>query len=524
MTPEQYFTNHSLNPDFLKKVFGVNWDDDKITIPVYGEDGVRLYQRYRHLTGATKFTSDTGAHPALFAVHKIKNCPEVVFCEGEPDCMRLWQESIPAVTGTSGVKTFSAKLAAPLKGKSVLIVLDNDEAGISTIEKYYNDIINAGAYPHIVIFPKEYKDISDYFTASHTKEDFLKLPRLTLEEWQDTNEPEDFAFESDEELLTLPLPPEEWLVDRILPVEGFCFIVGAEATGKSFYTLTLAEAVTTGKAWLDTFTVKKTAKVLFIDKENTKRRTQTRLKGLKMTGKDIWHLKYPYMFELKDEKTESGFSEFALAASRKVKKHGITLIIVDAFTDVMVGNENAASDVQGFFDGFRQLFPGCSILVIHHANKPAAGVNRTTAQMSRGSTNIMAQIYSGFYVKSVLKTKNEFIIEQTKAGDAEKLNKFKVELVAEPNPEDETKTIVTSIHYGGEVQEEADKISAAKEAIEEAFSGEVTMPREDLVSFCGSKGIASATVGRALKEMVEEKVLEVVKTGRKSNYIWQGKE
>lgn len=524
MTPEQYFTNHSLNPDFLKKVFGVAWTEDTIIIPIYDENGNLLHKRYRHLNSEPKFTSDTGAHPSLFSVHLIKEKQQVVFCEGEPDCMRLWQAGIPAVTGTSGVKTFSPKLAAPLKGKIVDIVLDNDAAGKTSLEKYFADLQEAGAKPRIVTFPTKYKDISDYFTDAHTKEEFLALPRLTLDEWQDANEPDDFKFESGTDLLAENLPPEEWLIDRILPVEGFAFFVGAEASGKSFYTLTLAQAATTGNSWLDTFKVNKVVKVLFIDKENTRRRIQTRMKGLGMTGENIWWLRYPYKFELNSDETESGFSEFALAVSRKVKKHDINLVFVDAFADVMVGNENAAADTQKFFDGLRQLLPGCSICTVHHASKPAAGVTRTTSQMSRGSTNIMAQVYSAFYIKAVAKTKNEFTIEQTKAGDAEKLNKFKVSLVAEPNPDDPTKTVVTAVRYEGEVQDEADKITMARDEIEEAFSGEITMLREDLVDICTAKGIASATVGRALKEMVEEKILDVVKNGRKSSYIWIKKE
>jgi len=524
MNAIEYFEKHSLNPDYLKKVFGVVWNDEKITIPIYDEEGKLLFLRYRHLVGDTKFTSDKGSYPVLFASYKIKKCDRVVFCEGEPDCMRLWQEGIPAVTGTSGVKTFSDKLASPLKDKKVYLALDNDEAGKTSIEKVYTNLLAASAIPSIIIFPPEYKDLSDYFTAGHTKVDFETLPRVSLEEWQEINESKDFAFETGAELLQKELPPEEWLVDRILPVEGFCFIVGAEATGKSFYTLSLAEAVTTGKKWLDQFEVKKTAKVLFIDKENTKRRTQTRLNGLKMTGENIWWLKYPYLFEINDEKEESGFSAFAQAASRKVKKEEINLIIVDAFTDVMVGNENAAADTQAFFDGFRQLFPGCSILVLHHASKPTAGTPRTSAQLSRGSTNIMAQVYSAFYIKNVLKSKNEFVWEQTKAGDAEKLNKFKVELVSIPDPVNVDKTIVTEIKYGGEVMEEADKITIAKEVIEDAFSGEVTLAREELAASCGNNGISSSSLGKALKEMVDDDILEIVKNGRKSNYFWKGKE
>jgi RecA-family ATPase/5S rRNA maturation endonuclease (ribonuclease M5) len=536
MTAQEYFESHSLDQDFLKSKFAVTWDDKSIKIPVYGADAKLLYCRYRHLEGTTKFTSDKGAHPALFAAHKIKKAEQVILCEGEPDCMRLWQEGIPAVTGTTGVKTFSTKIATPLKGKKVIIVLDNDDEGESAIEKYYQVLEEVGATPTIVTLPKEFKDISEYFTAGNTKEDFdiLTISEMTLDQWHDEHEPEEYAFETDTELLAQKLEPEEWMVDHILPSEGFAFIVGAEATGKSFYTLTLADAVASGKPWLDAkdkdgkplFAVKTPQKVLLIDKENTKRRIQSRMKGLSMkpSGNLFW-LKYPHYFELSDPNEEDGFSKIAKAASRKVKKEGIKLVIVDSFADVMIGNENAAGDVQKFFDGFRQLFPGCSILVLHHASKPAQGVSRTSAQRARGSTNIMAQIYSGFYVEAVPKSKTEFTLEQTKAGDAEKLNKFMVALKVEPIYEHPGKTLVTALEYKGEVIDQEMKVAEAVEVIEDIFQSQNTVTRQAIMDVCLGEGISEATARRALKQMEEEDVIQSApdpKNKARKIYIWNG--
>lgn len=529
MTYQEYFEEHTLDETFLKEKFAVSWDTQKITIPVYDIKGRLLFCRYRHLEGTAKFSNDKGAHPALFAIHKAKKFDQIVLCEGEPDTMRLWQEGIPAVTGTSGVKTFSEKLAAPLAEKEVLIVLDNDDAGASAVEKYYEVLKKVKATPKIVTLPKEYKDVSEYFTAGFTKEDFDKLPRQTLDDWLDSHEPEEYHFEEGTEIMSKKIPPEEWLVDRVLPAEGFTFIVGAEATGKSFYTLTLAHAVSTGKNWLsakkknddgtetDLFTIPKAEKVLIIDKENTKRRTQSRMKGLGMDGKNIFWLKFPHYFELADPNEEDGLSKIAKAAARKVKKEGIKFIIVDSFADVMVGNENAAGDVQGFFDGMRRLFPGTSILVLHHASKPAPGVVRTSAQRARGSTNIMAQVYSAFYVEALPKSKKEFILEQTKAGDAEKLDKFMVELKTEPIPDQPGKTKVVAIQYNGVVPDEEMKIQEAVAEIEDLLTLKVQVPRAELADTLQAKGISQATMKRALKQMTEEGVIDSIPDPKQKN-------
>lgn len=533
MNAQEYFEAHTLDETFLKEKFAVSWDDSQITIPIYDIKGNLLFCRYRHLTGTAKFTNDKGAHPALFAIHKAKKFDQTVLCEGEPDCMRLWQEGIPAVTGTSGVKTFSEKLAQPLAKKKVELCLDNDDAGTTAMEKYVEVLQKVEAEVKIIALPKDYKDISDYFTAGFTKEDFDKLPRMTLDDWLDATEQETSKFVEATEIVSRDMPPEEWLVDRILPIEGFCFWVGAEATAKSFDAITLAHAVSTGTNWLHAtkkddvtgeeiplFTVKHPEKVLIIDKENTVRRTHSRMKGLGMSGKNIYYLQYPQFFELSDATQEDGFSKIAKDASRKVKNLGIKLIIIDSFADVMLGNENAAADTQKFFDAFRQLFPGTCILVLHHASKPAPGLVRTSAQRARGSTNIMAQVYSAFYVEAVPKSKTEFTIEQTKAGDSEKLNKFLIALKTEPIPGMPGKTSVTALEYKGEVEDQEMKTQSTIEAIEEVFAGITQLARAELFDVLQAKGISLATAKRALKQMVDEgTVASVIDPNNKTKRI-----
>ena len=532
MTAEQYFQEHSLNAEYIKKTFGVAWDATKITIPVYAEDGKLLYCKYRHLDfaekkaagdkNAKKFSFDLGGSPSLFAIHKVKKESEVVLCEGEPDAMRLWQEGISAVTSTGGVKTFSNQLCAPLKGKTVYITLDTDKAGASEVEHYYKTLEESGATPKIIDLPREFKDVSLYFTSGATREDFDKLKEnsKSLDEWLDANEPEDFKLESATELLADKLPEEEWLIDRVIPSEGFVFIAGAEATGKSFYTLTIANSLVTGVDWLGKFPVKKKVKVLFIDKENTRRRIQSRLRGLGITDPDnmIYRVKYPHFFELADEKEADGLSHFAKSLARKVQKLDIGLLIIDSFTDVMIGNENAAGDVQGFFDAMRRLFPNRAILVLHHESKPAPGVPRTSSQRFRGSTNITAQIVVGFRVEAVPKENGEFTMEQTKSGDAEKIHKFKITMKVEDVYEHPGKTKVTALEYAGEVFDAETKLLEAMEIINDALSDSPIMSRSSLIDICQGEGQSEATTRRALKQLVADGVIDEAKDGRQKSY------
>jgi len=525
MKPEEYFANHTLNPDFLAKEFGITWDEKQIVIPIYNEKGERSFDRYRHLEGNVKFTSEKGSHPTLYPLHRIGKFKNLILCEGEPDCLRLWQEKIPAVTGTGGVTTFNSKLAEPLRDKNIFLVLDNDAAGQNEINKYIEVLTAVNATVKIIELPHEFKDVSEYFTAGHTKEDFTKLASnaLDYDVWLERNEPETFALETAAEIVALDIPPEQWLVNRILPVEGFAFFVGAEATAKTFDALTIAHAVATGTPWLDTFEVPSKGRVLIIDKENTKRRIHSRMKGLGIDSPDIFRVSYPHYFEVNDPEQTSGFSLFAQSLSRKVKKLNIKLLIIDSFTDVLVGNENDRGDVQGFFDAMRQLFPGISIMVLHHASKPAQGVMRSKSQMARGSTNIMAQTYSAFHIEAVPKSKTEFILEQTKAGDSEKLNPFLTELFVLPDPEDPQGTVVAGINYRGEVITEDMKIAEAVSVIEEAFKVKNLIPRQELLDICQAEGISQRTALRAIKQLSENNKIDSIPdpaNKSKRNYMW----
>ena len=274
---DDYFKSHSLNPDFISKEFDVTWDEKTIVIPVKNEGGEIMFNRYRHLEGDSKFTNDRGAHTTLFPKNKVKDKEVIVICEGEPDCMRLWQENVPAVTGTTGVKTLDENLFKPLVGKKVYLVLDNDEAGRSSIISYIITLNKIGIKPLVIELPDPYKDVCEYLTLE-TNPNFLNLmsSALTQVQWMQKNKPE-FQTITAEELASKDFPEEQWIIDKIIPKEGVSFWFGDSGTGKSLISLSLAKSIVTGEKWLDTFDVLSKQKVLFIDKEHTLRTQSDRL-------------------------------------------------------------------------------------------------------------------------------------------------------------------------------------------------------------------------------------------------------
>jgi len=506
MTTQEYFDSHTIDPEFAKK-FGWSWDDEKITIPIKNENGEVVFNHYRHLTGDTKFSFDPGAKKMLYASHVIKDNEWVVYCEGEPDCVRLWQEGIPAVTSTSGVESVSEDILEPLRGKDVYICLDNDDAGKKAIEKHYKALESVGARPAIIELPDGVKDVCEYFKKGHKGED-LMVELLTLDQWMDKHEPDEFQLEAISDLLAEDIPEEKWIIERVLPAEGFTFIFGAEGTGKSLYTLSIAKAIIENAPWLGRFQINTKTRILFIDKENSRKISQDRFKGMGIEDNDgmIYRVKYPHYFDLVDPKEEDGISKFAKSLSRKVDILNIGLIVIDSFTDVMIGNENAAGDTQVFFDTLRRLFPNRAFLVLHHENKPSITV-RSSAQRARGSTNINAQIVSGFRVAAMPNTINEFSFEQTKARDSQKLPKFKVNLVSQVNP-DGKGTYISEVAYGGEVIDIEAKNAEARQVITELLDKNYEFTKEDLYRACESKDISKRTADTVLGNLVKSQDID----------------
>lgn len=509
MTAEEYLLEHALDPEFVKNRLGWSWDTNKITIPHYDEAGKLLYCRYRNLTGDVKFQADKGAKIALYGAHRIKNAHSVILCEGEPDCAKLLQEGFHAVT-IGGVKSFNTKTAQPLKDKQVLVLLDNDDPGRSSIQKYCEVLLSVKAHPRIVTLPDGVKDVCEFFAQGNNKPELTEIiaKAQTYDDWLEQNEDEHFSVIPSSDILKKDLPEQAWLIDRIVPVDGITFIVGTEGTGKSFYTLTMGDAIATGKKWLNTFKVNQTAKVLFLDKENVMRRLQNRMKYLQITGENMFHLEYPQYFRLEGD--NDGFSDFALKIKRFVEKNDIGLIVFDSFTDFMVGNENSSADTQAFFDSLKQLFGEKAILVIHHANKPSQGVTRTAAQRVRGSSNIMAQIYSMLYVEQLPRSTNEYSIEHVKAGDTEKIKKFKVEMVIDRNMYDKSVTYVTNLRYAGEIEDQELKGAQCEDIIMEELNKNPEIPREDLEAVCTAQGVSTKTFQNTIKKMKDEKVIDSV--------------
>lgn len=119
-----------------------------------------------------------------------KNNETVVLVEGQMDCMSARQMGIVAV-GPQGTNGFKPEMLRFLNADSIEIAFDPDGAGIEASLKVGRMLSDLGAKVRIVEMPvlgfndgKPAGDMNEYMLQGYKKEDFLSLPRWTIDQWE----------------------------------------------------------------------------------------------------------------------------------------------------------------------------------------------------------------------------------------------------------------------------------------------------------------------------------------------------
>ena len=204
-----------------------------------------------------------------------------------------------------------------------------------------------------------------------------------------------------------PQKPIEYIIDKLIGEGSVSLFYGEPGSKKTYTLLSLAVCVALGKPWLG-FLVK-ARKVLIIDEESGERRLTMRLAAA-IRG------------ELGDENAQIEFvslAQFKLDDKEDIKEleqliedRQAGLVIVDALTDVMDGDENSKMDVQPVFSRVRGIAERtqAAIIIIHHSNR-SGGYRGSSA--IKGSLDLMVKIISEDKSKWI-----EFRSEKTRDIDA----------------------------------------------------------------------------------------------------------
>lgn len=486
MDSKEYLLNHGLDEEFVTKRLGWKLHPDKIEIPVFNLEGKKAYTRYRMFTGEHKFLTEKGAKlNQLYRIAQAAKAETIIFCEGEPDCAKLWQEGFPATTFPSGVKSLTStstpegqarvnEIVAPLFGKTIYLCLDNDEAGQSTVQKFAKILRSINCQVHIVTLPKQYKDVCDYFVGGQTKDDFTQIINTspTYEQTILAKYSQQYPILDNQTFHTTTYPPAKWLIDKLIRIGGISFLVGESGTGKTIASLSIAKAVSEGSSWLDKYPSTQ-MKVLIVDKENTPADIQKLYKTMGIRNDNIFNFFTEDDYQLVGEDNKP--TEIADYLSLFVKTNNIGLVILDSAIDFLIGDENSSGDVATNINHWRNIFAPASILTIHHDSKQDPRYKKKSADRMRGSGVWLSSAQSVLSF-SVISPANpeELLVEHAKVRGGAKSKPFQIKMMVRPDPVKPEETIVDGYKYIREVNEVKLKMEETKKAIIEFLTDHPT--------------------------------------------------
>jgi hypothetical protein len=165
--------------------YELGWDRGRgvYTIPVRGPDyeiwNVRRYNR--NPDAHTKIRSVTGMRVTeLYPIRQLE-AERLIICEGEWDALVTIQNGYPAITRTSGAKTWHHRWNPLFKDKLVFICQDCDQEGQSGARKIARALsriadVRIVQLPYEVV-PKHGKDLSDFWQEF----DAVEFERLLAE-------------------------------------------------------------------------------------------------------------------------------------------------------------------------------------------------------------------------------------------------------------------------------------------------------------------------------------------------------
>jgi hypothetical protein len=177
----KYLTNRRVSEKVAERL-KLGWNGKRITMPVYDEHGlcvnVKLYDPLAKQHDVPKMVNykedgeprSFGSPPMLYPLSVIDRADElgwVVVCEGEWDALALLSLGIPAVTSTSGAKSWNKRYNEMFQGLRAIIAYDNDADGeYGAKKRVLKNLLNvAKSVAQVHVPTKVGKDVSDWMNA-----------------------------------------------------------------------------------------------------------------------------------------------------------------------------------------------------------------------------------------------------------------------------------------------------------------------------------------------------------------------
>lgn len=352
------------------------------------ELGNPVFEKIRTLRKRFWF-EPAGITPMLYNLPGIIDAREegapVIIVEGEKDADTLIALGYVATSNPNGWSGWRPEFAETLRGMDVIFCGDNDEPGEKLAKSVTESMRDTAALFRRVRVPQPFKDVSDYFIAGHTKEDFDALiasaegargvPESPPEKVPDASPeaPNEKLRAVDLcDFLTLEITPREMMLAPWLTMQSLNMIHAYRGAGKTFFCLEVALSVALGRESMNNWEAPKPRKVLYIDGEMPAADLQERLRNLISTSPErgFFHLVNPFF-------QSGGMPDLSESESRAVvtgliAQTGAELVVLDNLSCLIRG-EHAENDAKWWEPvqpwALHMRNSGVAMVFVHHSGK-----------------------------------------------------------------------------------------------------------------------------------------------------------
>jgi hypothetical protein len=355
-----------------------------------------------------------GDQTPLFNSESVEPLEPVYVTEGELDCGVLVQAGFRAVSVQSASTPLTPANKEKLAQASYVVLAgDNDQGGLEFMTKLGHELQGMGKEVRLIKWPGECKDANDAFVLCKGSKDHFKnlVNELSSEEHR-LLEPWEKMFRTVDEL---DKGEEEFLIDKVLTEGNITYVAGPPETGKTWFTLSMVKALTTGKKFLRLFDVSKPVDVLYLTPESGDRPLRKRLEKM--------HIRERFRVRtMNDGPISLTDPDLATACSRLRP-----VIVLDTLRRFAQGDENDSQEANRLAGEMYALIRAGAkaVICIHHVKKSATG---TELEDLRGSGDFGAQCGAIYTLKRVGDPDNLGLqVHNTKQKEGIRLKTFEIQ-------------------------------------------------------------------------------------------------
>jgi len=321
----------------------------------------------------------------------------VVVTEGEKDSDNLARIGVVATCNAGGAGKWTAEHSAFLRGRRVIVLADNDEAGRNHAQQVAQSLHGIAESVRIVELPglPTKGDPSDWIAAGGTKEQLKRLAEA-VPVWTPAA-----VVESGPVLTCLAdVEPRDisWLWRGRIPLGRITLLVGRPGEGKSFLTTDAAARVTTNTPWPDGSDCPLGSVILISAEDDPADTIRPRLDAHCADVRRV-HL----LSAVRRVDGEGHYERLITLAdvdaieAALVKLPDCKLIVVDPIGSFLGGGTDAHRDneVRGVLAPIAMLAEkyGPAVLVVAHRRKSAGSIADDLALGSRAFTGIARAVW-----------------------------------------------------------------------------------------------------------------------------------